>query len=166
MPRPGFILVALLFSVSGAAQQQSHVDAATELLEAMHTEESLQETYDRVLFKMPEIAEQMGISEERQPEFEQLMEEMLVVVKETVTWEKMKPQLVTTYTEVFTESELRELADFYASPIGQKYVSKQPELALAAMEMTGEMMRELQARIKEIRNNMQFEARELPAEDQ
>lgn len=64
MPRPGFVLVALLFSASGAAQQQSHVDAATELLAAKHSEESLQQTYDRVLSKMPEMTEQMGISEE------------------------------------------------------------------------------------------------------
>ena len=67
---------------------------------------------------------------------------------------------------MFTESELRELTEFYASPIGQKYLSKQPELALAAMEVTGEMMRDVQARLKEIRNNKQSEARESPTDDQ
>ena len=76
------------------------------------------------------------------------------------------PHLVKVHTEVFTESELRELTEFYASPIGQKYLSKQPELALAAMEVTGEMMRDVQARLKENSNNKQSEARESPTDDQ
>lgn len=151
MPRLGLIFIALLFSASGAAQQQSHIDAASELLDAMHSEEALQQTYERVLSNMPEMSEQMGVPEERQPELEQRMEEMVALVKEIVTWERMKPHLVTAYTEVFTESELRELTEFYASPIGQKYVSMQPELAVAAMNVMGEMMQELRARLKEIR---------------
>ena len=94
------------------------------------------------------------------------MDKMIAAAKEIVTWERMQPHLVKAYTEVFTEIELRELTEFYASPIGQKYLSRQPELALAVMEVTGEMMQDLQARLKEIRDNKQSEARESPTEDQ
>ena len=68
------------------------------------------------------------------------------------------------YAEVFTEQELRELADFYTSPIGKKYVEKQPEMAQAAMKITGEMMRELMPRIKEISSKTQVEETEAQEE--
>ena len=79
------------------------------------------------------------------------MEEVTTVFKEIMTWERMRDQFVVVYAEVFTEQELRELADFYTSPIGKKYVEIQPEMAQAALRINGEMMPELMPRIKRFR---------------
>lgn len=163
MSKYWFFLV-LIISASSTAQQQTHIDAATELFEAMHSEEAVQQTFDRVFSQIPEFQTQMGVPEDRQARSEQYMEEVTTVFKEIMTWERMRDQFVVVYAEVFTEQELRELADFYTSPIGKKYVEKQPEMAQAAMRITGEMMRELMPRIKEISSKTQVEETEAQAE--
>jgi len=162
MSRFWFFLV-LTFSAASAAQQQTHIDAATELFEAMHSEEYMQQTFDRVFSQLPQLLTQMGVPEDRQEQSEQVMEEVATAIKEVMTLERMREELVVVYADAFTEQELRELADFYRSPIGKKYVEKQPELAQAAMKITGEMMRELIPRIKEISSKVHAEKTDTQA---
>jgi hypothetical protein len=44
------------------------------------------------------------------------------------TWDNLKLSLDKIYASEFTESELKELSDFYSSPIGRKYTGKSVEL--------------------------------------
>ncbi|UUC48627.1 DUF2059 domain-containing protein [Pseudomonas citronellolis] len=53
-----------------------------------------------------------------------------------VGWEKIKPELVKLYTDNFTESELKQLNDFYASPLGQKVLQKMPRLTAQSAQLT------------------------------
>jgi hypothetical protein len=159
-----WFLLALIISASSAAQQQTHIDAATKLFEAMHSEEAVQQTFDQVFSQMSEIQSQMGIPEDQQAKSERRMQEVTTVIKDALTWERMRDRFIVVYVEVFTEQELRELASFFTSPIGKKYVEKQPEIAQAAMKITGEMMRELMPRIKEISRKARAEETESQAE--
>ena len=145
-----WLFLVLIFSASSEAQQQAHSDPATILFEAMYSEESVQQTVDRTISQMPELLAQMGVPEERQAKSEQHLEEVAAVMKEYMTSEKMRDQFVAAYAEVYTEEELRELADFYTSSIGKKVLQKQPEMTQVAMQMVGEMMQELMPRLKEI----------------
>ena len=43
-------------------------------------------------------------------------------------WAYVKPGVIQLYGEAFTEPELRELIAFYKTPLGQKTVTKMPEL--------------------------------------
>jgi len=124
----------------------------------------MQETFERVFSQLPELQTQMGVPEDRQAKSEQRLKEVTTMIQEVFTSERMRDQFIAVYTEVFTEQELRELADFYTSPIGKKYVEKQPELAQAAMKITGEMMQELMPRIKEISSMTQVEETEAHTE--
>ena len=45
-----------------------------------------------------------------------------------MTWDAMQPELTKMYTETFTEPELKEMAKFYGSPVGQKALEKMPEM--------------------------------------
>lgn len=159
-----WFLLALIISASSAAQPQTHIDAATKLFEAMHSEEVVQQTFDQVFSQMTEFQTQMGVPEDRHVKSERHMQEVATAIKEVLTWERMRDQFIVVYAEVFTEQELRELADFYTSPIGKKYVEKQPEMAQAAMAITGEMMRELMPRIREISRKAHTEEIESQAE--
>ncbi|MCW2413167.1 MULTISPECIES: DUF2059 domain-containing protein [unclassified Sphingobium] len=44
------------------------------------------------------------------------------------------------YARTFTESELREIQGFYASPLGQKLLAKQPELMRECIAMSQRLM--------------------------
>ena len=89
-----WFFLALTISASSTAQQQTHLDAATELFEAMHSEKSVHQTFDRVISQMPELQTQMGVPVDRQAKSEQIMEEVAKVIKEFMTWERMRDQFI------------------------------------------------------------------------
>ena len=55
----------------------------------------------------------------------------------SIEWEEKFAKI---YAAVFTTEELQGLIDFYKSPIGKKFLEKQPQLMLATMgKMSGEI---------------------------
>jgi len=53
-----------------------------------------------------------------------------------IGWEQVKPDLITLYTETFTEQELSQLNDFYESALGKKMLTKLPELNARSAQVT------------------------------
>jgi hypothetical protein len=53
---------------------------------------------------------------------------MLQWLTKYMTWDAMAPELTKLYLANYTEGELKELAAFYKSPVGQKTLTKMPEL--------------------------------------
>ena len=56
----------------------------------------------------------------------QLSAKMVDTIKEDLSAEKMKEMVVSIYTEIFTEDEVRSIIDFYKTPGGQALINKQP----------------------------------------
>ena len=153
-----FATLALL-SINVFGQQQSHTDAAKQLLDLMNADQSIEQAYGQMYSQLSGMAEQLGITEDQRPMFESYLERMVVVMKEELNWERMEPFVIDAYVSVYSEEELKELSEFYASPIGQKFVAKMPELMQATMEMSQKMMGELIPRIAEIQQELVAEAR-------
>ena len=153
-----FATLALL-SINVFGQQQSHTDAAKQLLDLMNADQSIEQAYGQMYSQFSGMAEQLGITEDQRPMFESYLERMVVVMKEELSWERMEPFVIDAYVSVYSEEELKELSEFYASPIGQKFVAKMPELMQATMEMSQKMMGELIPRITEIQQELVAEAK-------
>ena len=153
-----FATLALL-SINVFGQQQSHTDAAKQLLDLMNADQSIEQAYGQMYSQLSGMAEQLGITEDQRPMFESYLERMVVVMKEELSWERMEPFVIDAYVSVYSEEELKELSEFYASPIGQKFVAKMPELMQATMEMSQKMMGELIPRITEIQQELAAEAK-------
>ena len=153
-----FATLALL-SINVFGQQQSHTDAAKQLLDLMNADQAIEQAYGQMYSQLSGMAEQLGITEDQRPMFESYLERMVVVMKEELSWERMEPFVIDAYVSVYSEEELKGLSEFYASPIGQKFVAKMPELMQATMEMSQKMMGELIPRITEIQQELMAEAR-------
>ncbi len=153
-----FATLALL-SINVFGQQQSHTDAAKQLLDLMNADQAIEQAYGQMYSQLSGMAEQLGITEDQRPMFESYLERMVVVMKEELSWERMEPFVIDAYVSVYSEEELKELSEFYASPIGQKFVAKMPELMQATMEMSQKMMGELIPRITEIQQELVAELR-------
>ncbi len=153
-----FATLALL-SINVFGQQQSHTDAAKQLLDLMNADQAIEQAYGQMYSQLSGMAEQLGITEDQRPMFESYLERMVVVMKEELSWERMEPFVIDAYVSVYSEEELKELSEFYASPIGQKFVAKMPELMQATMEMSQKMMGVLIPRIAEIQQELVAEAR-------
>ena len=156
--KPGILLSLIVFAAGSAvAQEQSHVDAAEELLELMNADQSIEQAYSQMDAHLEAMAEQMGITEEQRPMYERYSRRIVVAMKEEMSWEKMEPYIVDVYVQVYTEDELRELSEFYASPLGQKFIAKMPELTEATMQMTQQMLGNFMPRMQKIQEEMRAE---------
>jgi hypothetical protein len=87
----------------------------------------------------------------KDPEMEPHREAILEWLKKNLTWEALSPALVDAYVQTFTEAELRQLTDFYKSPLGQKALRQGAALnkaeAMAALDLLIEHHEELEAMI-------------------
>lgn len=117
---PLLALTFLLATAAGAQQQPSasHLKTAEELLQVMNVSVVLDRSIDLMLHA------QIDANPDIKP-YEDIMRQFLA---KYLSWESVKPGMVQMYAETFTEPELRELAAFYRTPLGQKAMTKMPEL--------------------------------------
>ena len=156
----------MLSATAAVADQQSHTDAARELLKLMNADQAIELAYDQMYTNMSGMAEQLGITEKTQPMFDVYLERMVEVMEEEMNWEKMEPFIVAAYVSVYSEEELKELGEFYSSPLGQKFISKMPELMEASMQMTQDMLAVMIPRLTEIQKELYAEVKKDQADQQ
>jgi uncharacterized protein len=120
----GCLLTIALVSYPGIVMgdEQSHRKAAENLLIVMEVDKSLPKIADQVvenqLQQNPQLASQRDI-------FQKFFNKYL-------TWENVKEDTITAYTQEFTEPELKKLTEFYKTPLGKKANEKMPQLAFIA----------------------------------
>jgi hypothetical protein len=103
---------------SGPTPTAAQSAAAVELLKSIKLDESL-----------PSTSAAMIDSEIRgNPGMEPYRDVMLKWIQKYMTWDAMRPELIRLYTDTYTEAELKQLAAFYKTPLGQKTLTKTPEL--------------------------------------
>jgi len=74
-------------------------------------------------------------------------------LERTIGWVALRPDLTAMYLGAFTEEELKQMNAFYVTPVGQKVLTRVPDLVeernrLATQRLQdhiGELQRELQA---------------------
>jgi hypothetical protein len=112
------LAAVLALARPAAAQTPSQTAAANELFKSLKLESQIGATSAAM------IDSEIG----RNPGMQAYRDVMLNWLKKYMTWEAMKPELTKMYTEAYTEGELKELAAFYKTPVGQKSLTKMPEL--------------------------------------
>ena len=147
-----------LAATSVFAQQQSHIDEARKLLDLMDADQSIDQAYDQMTTQFAGMWDHLDLPDDQRPMFDRHMEKMVEIMKEEMSWEKMEPYLLDAYVSVYSEEELREINEFYASPLGQKFVAKMPELIQASMKMSQDMMTKLIPRLREAQQELMEEA--------
>jgi hypothetical protein len=162
MKRPAliFLIAFAAFTIhppsARADDEASHKAAADELLQVIHSENSL----DRVSKQMSLSAERMtmpGANSATPPEVaayrESVRQQCADIIKEQLDWAKLEPEVARLYADTFTEPELRTLIEFYKTPVGQKLVSTQTDLAGKVTVLTQQKVRAafsvLSARMRE-----------------
>ncbi len=127
--------------------------AAEKLLDLFN----MDQTYDQAMKQTMSMAVRM-IDGQDLPEVEKAnarkaLEASMNVSMEKFSWKRMKDIFIDIYADVLDLEELEGLIAFYESPIGRKFLKKQPQLSLATMEkmqiLMEEMMPDLQKAVDE-----------------
>ena len=100
------------------AIRDSQRKAAEELLYVLDIKNLLQRTTEQML----------DLQIQRNPSIKPYKNMMMEFFSKYVSYESLKDELITMYSESYNENELREIIKFYKTPTGQKAIHKMPEL--------------------------------------
>lgn len=85
--------------------------------------------------------------------------EMVALLKEQLTWEKLEPMYLRLYRETFTEDEVQGMLVFYRTPAGQAVIHKMPVLMQRTMTDMQQVMSGLMPRMQKIQEEFVAEAK-------
>ena len=118
----------------------THRAAAEEFLLLTNADKILKPMLEQMAVMMKQQFVQMGAPEELRPVLNKYSRKLLKVMEEEFEWGKIKNDYIDIYVKTFTEKEIREISDFYKSPIGKKYVEKIPQLMQESMAISQKFM--------------------------
>lgn len=157
------VLILATVTLSCAAQMTASYDSVEELLLLMRIDETLTRTFAQMRPTFLRQFQQLA-GEELTPEqvqiTEKYLEKLFDLMEEELSWEKLKDDYIRIYSAVYTEEEIRELIEFYRSPVGQKTVEQMPVLMEESMAISQKYLLNLMPRIQELTAEMQAELEE------
>jgi hypothetical protein len=130
----------VLPSVLCLADTVSHRQAAETLLTVIKAEQDIQESADQ-------LAENLL---KRNPQLESHTAAVKTFITKYMNWPSLKEDVIARYVQEFTEDELKQLATFYRSPIGQKAADKMPQLSDAGTQIGITRLREHNEELQQI----------------
>lgn len=126
--------VLLLFNVPAAAQSgapaDSHQQAAAELVEVLRLEDTIVRSREVMMESMISQNPALG-------QFRNVFKDFYA---KYLRWEDLLPEYVRIYREAYTEAEIRQLIEFYRTPVGRKTVEVQPRLMAESSRITQAMI--------------------------
>ena len=135
------IFICAMGAKGQSALSASHLKAAEAVLMASNTSGNLEITYQNII-----KTSSANVPEENREKYIEIMTRFM---NKYMGWDALRAELTTIYAEEFTEAELKELAKFYASPLGKKVTLRLPELQRKGMELGQQKVQLHQAELKE-----------------
>jgi hypothetical protein len=122
--RYGCVLtIALLcYPCLAMGDADSHRIAAENLLIVMEVDKSLEPLAEQVLETQLQQNPQLAPQREVLQKF----------LTRYLDWASVRQETITVYTQAFTEPELKQLTEFYTTPLGKKAHEKMPQLTFIA----------------------------------
>jgi hypothetical protein len=139
MPRLSALCATLLLACSSAqalADASSHAADAERFLQLARADKLAVPVYAQVQQMFAQRFAESNPRENQQALLEAYQAKANAALDQAVGWDKLKPDMVKLYTSNFNEQELKELIDFYQSPLGQKVLQKMPTLTAQAAQLT------------------------------
>lgn len=153
------LLVALAAVLPVKAQDQpsaTNIALAGQLVDLMHLDKAM----NLGLNNMKQMQSKMldssttNSSTDIKERVQKSMEVGMSAATAFMTPEKLHAMYVSVYASTFTAEELQGAIAFYQSPVGQKWIEKQPQLSAAIMEKTMEMMPKMSQMMDSINKSM------------
>lgn len=123
-----------------AFAEATPMEKATELMKIMGVTSQIDTTQRQMNSFIDRLVNSQGLAEEKAKLAKSLVKKSMASSLEAIKSIEWEEKFAKIYAAVFTTEELQGLIDFYKSPIGKKFLEKQPQLMLATMgKMSGEI---------------------------
>jgi uncharacterized protein len=156
------VAIALAFSTSvQAAPTDESINQLLDLTKAGKLLDSVWSQMDGMMkANIQQLTKGKPLSADEQAIMDKQQAKTMAIMKNELSWEKLKPGFVQVYRETFSQEEIDGLIAFYKSPVGQAFVDKQPALMKNTMALMQQRMGPL---IQQIQKMSEETAKELQA---
>jgi hypothetical protein len=147
------IAAALTFSISTRAAPPSDgsINQLLELSKAGKLMDSVFAQMDGIMkASLKQVTKGKPLSADEQAIMDKQQARMIAIMKEELSWDKLKDSFVQVYRETFSQEEVDGLIAFYQSPVGQSFIDKQPELMKNTMAVMQQRMEPMMQKIQQM----------------
>ena len=127
-----------------------HAAKAEELMSLLNIDKNMQGAFAQVEKMQEQMMDSKSLSPEEKEKQAKMRKNILEITKSIFNWETLKPAFIQIYAGTFSEEELQGMIEFYKTPVGQKWIEKQPELQAATMQKMQSLMLEAQPKIQAV----------------
>ena len=148
------VMTVSMFAAEAVSAERTRL--AGELLTVMRQEQQMKNAFQMMRGMqqkmLPQMLEQNGVklTVDQQAEQKKMMDEVMSVVEEEMSWNKLRPIVVDAYATTFSEQELKDLTTFFKSPAGQNFLDKTPVLQQQMMSSIQQMAMNMNRKVGEL----------------
>lgn len=138
-------------------------ESVEKLLAASNVQKDTEQAIAQIELMMKSMMEQSLSKQKLTPEqvkaFEKYLPQFGVevekVLREEITWKKLKDKYVEAYKKSFTQDEIDGLTAFYRSDAGKAFIKKMPSLQQETARIAMDRLPAITERIKGVSNDLQ-----------
>jgi hypothetical protein len=151
---PAVLLVAALAfttSIQAAPSSDESINQFLELSKAGKLLDSVWAQMDGLMkSSMQQVTKGKPLSADEQAIMDRQQTKMMTIMKEELSWDKLKDGFIQVYRDTFTQEEMDGIIAFYKSPAGQAFVDKQPALMKNTMALMQQRMGPMMQKIQQM----------------
>jgi hypothetical protein len=141
---------ALLSGARAWADEAEHRALAEEVLSLVDVQKNIEQSFEQVKKMQLSQLQRMNLSAGDATKARVAQEEVMQLIREEFTWEKVKDDYVQIYADTFTDEEMKGLIEFYKGPVGRKFIEKTPDLMKRSMAVSQKQMTAIMPKIQEV----------------
>jgi hypothetical protein len=150
-------LLALSLPVCGFAEEAGKRESVEELINLMQMDSIVDSMYTQMEPIAQDMAQNLGIEPSEQKYFEKFMSQYVALMKEEMSWEKMKEPMIDIYQKNFTENEIQDMVAFYKSETGRSVIRKMPAVIEDSVGMSQSILKSFYPKLQALSGGMKEE---------
>lgn len=152
------LALGVLLAVSASAEQSKR-ESVEELLRITNADSLVDNMYAQVGQMLGGMKDQLGIQESEQEIFEAHTQKVVDLMREHMSWEKMKDPMIDIYLRHYSEQEIQDMLTFYNSPTGRSMVEKMPAVMGDSIQLSQSMLQAFMPQLQQLGQDLQEDLR-------
>ena len=153
------VLMSGIFTIQAADNDMVvRSKLAAKLLEVMEVGKMMNQSFDSIKKMQSAMTKNMVKNAKDQKLAIKNQHKIMDLMQKELSWETLKPEFEKLYAETYTAEELSGLIKFYNSPIGKKFIQKQPEMQRKSMLMMQKLLMQIMPKVQALTKQMHQEA--------
>ena len=143
--------------ISAVSGKESKRESVEELLKLTNSKSMIDTVYSQMGQLFKGMGKQLGVKPSEQEVFDRFMSKVASMMKEEMSWDKMKESMINIYLKHYTEKEIQDQIAFYKSESGQSMIKKQPAVLKDSMMLSQGLIKNFIPKLQKISQELEEE---------